>query len=76
MNCSICNEGSTKDGKSTVTVERQGAIVVFKDVPALVCENCGEAYFTSEISKKLLKIANEAFKRGTELEVIKMSNVA
>ena len=76
MKCAICKEGETVDGLSTVTVERNGAILFFKDVPALVCANCGEAYFTSEISRKLYGLAQDAIEKGTELEVIRMKSVA
>jgi len=76
MKCPVCKEGSTKKGKSTVTVDRKGAIVFFKDVPALICNNCGEAFFTSDISKQLYKLAQEAFAKGTELEIIKLKKVA
>jgi len=76
MKCPICKEGSTENGESTVTVERNGAIVFFKEVPALICNNCGETYFTSEISKRLFKLAQEAFNKGTELEIIRLKKVA
>jgi len=76
MKCPICKEGSTRKGKSTVTVDQKGAIVFFKDVPALICNNCGETYFTSEISKRLYKLAQEAFKKGAELEIINLKKVA
>jgi len=76
MNCPICKEGITVNGKTTVTVERNGAIIFFKNVPALICNNCGESYFESSISKHLFLLANEAFDKGTELEIIKLKEVA
>jgi len=76
MTCPICKEGSTEIGESTVTVDRNGAIIFFKEVPALICNNCGETFFTSEISKKLYKLAQEAFDKGAELEIIKLKKVA
>ena len=44
MTCVICKQGDTKPGKVTVTLKRDGCTVIFKDVPAQVCENCGEYY--------------------------------
>jgi len=76
MKCPICKEGSTHEGESTVTIEKSGAIIFFKEVPALICNNCGETYFTSDISKKLYKIAQEAFNKGAELEIIRLNKVA
>ena len=54
MRCVICKVGETQPGKTTVTLERGGTTLVFKDVPAQVCPNCGEAYVDEEITKRLL----------------------
>jgi len=34
-------------------------LIVFKEVPALVCTNCGEKYFRSDISSSMKRIAQE-----------------
>lgn len=44
MKCVICKQGENLLGTVTVTLERDGTTLVFKNVPAQVCENCGEAY--------------------------------
>ena len=41
MKCVICKHGETMPGKSTVTLERNGATLVFQQVPGEVCQNCG-----------------------------------
>ncbi|MBE9156832.1 type II toxin-antitoxin system MqsA family antitoxin [Nodosilinea sp. LEGE 06152] len=69
MNCVICKQGQTKAGLVTVTLEREGAIVVFKRVPAEVCENCGEYYLGDEVTGKLLERAEEAIASGAEVEI-------
>ena len=43
MKCVVCKLGETRPGQTTVTLERQGAALVVRSVPAQVCENCGEA---------------------------------
>jgi YgiT-type zinc finger domain-containing protein len=35
-------QGETRPGKAAVVLRRDGATVVINDVPARVCENCGE----------------------------------
>jgi len=50
--------------------DRDGSIVIFKNVPALICDNCGAKQFDAKISAELLKQAREARKNGAELEVI------
>ena len=37
MKCVVCKKGETKSGKATVTLEKDGATLVFKGVPAQVC---------------------------------------
>lgn len=69
MNCVICKQGQTQAGLVTVTLEREGAIVVFKRVPAEVCENCGEYYLGDEVTGELLGRAEEAVISGAEVEI-------
>mgnify|MGYP006301106279 FL=1 len=69
MNCVICKQGQTQAGFVTVTLDREGAIVVFKRVPAEVCENCGEYYLSDEVTGELLKRAEEAIASGAEVEI-------
>jgi YgiT-type zinc finger domain-containing protein len=40
MKCVVCKKGETKSGKATVTLEKDGATLVFKGVPARVCASC------------------------------------
>lgn len=71
--CPTCKNGTLKPGTTTVTVERAGALIIFKEVPADVCDNCG-AYFLSEaISSELYKKANKAIQNGAQVEILKLS---
>ncbi len=76
MECVICKNGKTSKGKVTVTLERNGSIVAIKNVPANVCDNCGEYYLSEKMTREVLKRANDAVKKGAEIEVIKMGKVA
>ena len=71
MKCVICKNGQTNNQTVTVTLEQQGKTFVFKDVPARVCENCGEQYLEEETSRRLLELAQEAAKSGIELTIAK-----
>jgi len=73
MKCVICKHGETKEGKTTVTLQRGETTVVVKDVPAQVCDNCGEYYLSKEITSKLLKKADQAVKAGAEVEIIRFA---
>jgi len=51
MKCPICKMGETENGKTSVSFEQDNSIIFFKEVPAMICNNCGESYFSSEISE-------------------------
>ena len=76
MKCVICKNGETTMGKVTVTLERGESIVVIKGVVANICNNCGEYYLDQETTKEVLQKANEAYKKGAEIEVINMRKTA
>ena len=69
MKCVICKHGETQEGTATVTLERTKVTIVFKDVPAQVCANCGEEYIDSLVTQQLLRSAEEAEKSGVEVDV-------
>ena len=73
MKCVLCKHGETRSGEATVTLERGETIVVIKDVPADICENCGEHYLSAEISETLLARAEEAIKSGAEVEILRFA---
>jgi YgiT-type zinc finger domain-containing protein len=76
MKCVICKHGETKDGTTTIILEREGSTIVFKDVPAKICDNCGEKYVDGKTTKDLLKKANELLKNGTEVDIRKFKVAA
>lgn len=69
MLCPICRHGETKEGRTTITLERAGVIVVFKDVPAEICENCGEDFLSAEVGQELWEWFEDAVNKGEELSV-------
>jgi YgiT-type zinc finger domain-containing protein len=44
MKCMVCGQGVAAAGRATVTLERGERSLVFKQVPANFCDNCGEEY--------------------------------
>ena len=69
MKCVICKQGETKLGVSTVTLERGSATLVFRGVPAEVCENCGEAYVDAQTTSHLLETARQAVQAGVQVDI-------
>jgi YgiT-type zinc finger domain-containing protein len=73
MKCVICKHGETQAGKTTVTLLREQSAIIIKDVPAQICENCGEYYLTDEITEQVMKLAEEAVKHNAEIEVLRFA---
>jgi YgiT-type zinc finger domain-containing protein len=69
MKCVVCKLGETRAGYTTVTLEHAGAALVVRKTPAQVCDNCGEAYVTAEVTRKLLQSASEALRDGVEVDI-------
>ena len=69
MKCTICRHGDTRPGHATVTLEREGATVVFRRVPAEICDNCAEEYVGEETARKLLAAFDSAIRTGIVVDV-------
>lgn len=69
MKCAVCKNGETEKGYTTVTFTRDGFVIVFKNVPADICQNCGEEYVSEETAAALLDIAEESFRKGVVVDI-------
>ena len=73
MKCVLCRQGETHAGQVTVTLQRGETIVIIKQVPADVCENCGEYYLSKEVTSLVLKKGEEAVRKGAEVEILRFA---
>jgi YgiT-type zinc finger domain-containing protein len=73
MKCVICKQGETGPGLATVTLQRGENSIIFKQVPAEVCSNCGGYYLSQGIAERLLSRAEEAVKNGAEVEILQFA---
>ena len=71
MECAICRQGKTHIGTATVTLERGDSTIVIKDVPADVCQDCGEYYLSEETAANIEKMASKAVAAGVVVEVLR-----
>lgn len=69
MKCVICNHPELREGTTTVTFEHGQTTLVYKDVPARICPNCGEQYADPAITAQLLASAKASPASGKEVEV-------
>ncbi len=72
LNCSICKIGNLNPGHVTVTLQQGGSIVLLKNVPAQVCDNCSSYFLDPATTRIVLKKAENSVSNGAELEVIQM----
>lgn len=73
MTCVICKHGETVPGTTTVVLQRGETTVVIKNVPAEICDNCGEYYLSEEITRRVLALAEAAVAQGAEIEVLRFA---
>lgn len=76
VKCAICKHGETRPGKTTVTLERNGMTLVIRNVPAEVCENCGEAYVDEATARELLHRAEAAAQAGVMVDIREYAVIA
>lgn len=59
-----------KKGTVTVTLQRGESIIIIKNVPASVCNNCGEYILNETVTARIMKIAEESVSHNVEIEVL------
>ena len=59
MKCLICKHNHFKAGHTVLPIERGAIILVITDIPARVCENCGEPYLSEETSLEVQSLAGQ-----------------
>jgi YgiT-type zinc finger domain-containing protein len=66
--CPICGETQAR-GETTFTVDLGFGVVVVRNVPALICEQCGADWIEDEIARQLEKTVMEARQHRRQVEV-------
>jgi len=66
--CPICG-GTKTQGMTTFTVDLGFGVVVVRNVPALVCDQCGADWIADEIAERLENTVNDARQRHRQVEV-------
>ena len=56
--CYFC-KGRVLKEKTTVDYRWGGALVVIKDVPARICQQCGEKYIDNSVYKEMERLAKD-----------------
>jgi YgiT-type zinc finger domain-containing protein len=74
MKCKIC---SAELVKSTVnhSIDLDDHIIIIKEVPAMVCEQCGEYFLETEIAMKIEKIVENVYQNHAEVFIVKFGEL-
>jgi YgiT-type zinc finger domain-containing protein len=70
MRCVICRAGTTHPGTAIFTVDRDGHTFVLRKVPALICPDCGEAYFDEATTQRVYDQVERAGESGVDVAVL------
>ena len=58
MTCFYC-KGDKEQKLKTHAVTLEKCVIIVKNVPAFICKQCGEVYFTDNVMQKLEIIADK-----------------
>ena len=76
MKCIYCKR-NLKEGKTALTFQMENdRIIVVKDVPALICEECGEESIDIKDSKIVEQLVHKALADGIKMGFIEYYNAA
>jgi len=76
MICFMC-KGSIHDGTSNFTADMGKCIVIIKNVPSLICSQCGEVSYSNETAKRLEEIVHSLTEPvKTEIAVVNYTKQA
>lgn len=74
--CRYCKCDAFRPNVDTFVANDNGKLVIIKDVPCLECEQCGEKYYTDDVTRKLYQIAQQARSQMQKLSILNYSVVA
>lgn len=73
--CPLCG-GAKEPGTTTFTVDLKFGVLVVRDVPALVCSQCGDAWIEDAVAAKLETVVADARRRQAVVEVTRWKQIA
>ncbi len=70
MKCVYCSGNHMQNENISVSLQRKESIIIIEDVPAMICRSCGEYIVKETVAKRVLRMAEKAFAREVEVEVL------
>ena len=76
MICFMC-KGTLVEGSSTFSVDMGNCIVIVKNVPSFVCDQCGEVSYSDAVASRLEQITHSLIDTvNAEIAVVSYSEKA
>lgn len=69
--CFICS-GKAEKGTTTFVLDLKSSLIVVRNIPALVCTQCGEEWIEDSTAIELELITERAKTKNSQLEVVWM----
>lgn len=76
MMCATCRGGNLQSGTINHIVESDGKIIIIKNVPALVCRQCGEGFVAYDHAIRLEEMVKKARLQGMEIVIMNYADAA
>lgn len=77
MRCPLCKGEMAKKGRTNLPYELSDeSIIIVKNVPAIICSQCGDVFIEADILSKVEKILDKASKNGMVLGFVKYEKAA
>ncbi len=70
--CPVC-KGTRRRGTTTFTAELGFGVVVVRNVPALVCSQCGADWIEDQVAKRIERLVEEAKAKHSQVEVMALT---
>ena len=74
--CMFCRCDTVRQSTTTHVVNYKGCIIVIKNVPCEECEQCGEKFYTDEVTQQLERLVSTAKRFMQEISVIDYNKAA
>ncbi len=74
--CYFCGHGTLRSQRVTLDLWRGDRLIIIKNVPALVCDACGERQYSLEVSQEIDRLLEEIERTGQYEEELKVPVVS
>jgi len=70
--CPIC-KGTKRQGTTTFTADFGLGVVVVRNVPALVCSQCGADWIEDKVAARIERLVEEAKAKHSQVQIVALA---